>query len=92
MLASAVVCAASVTWAEEAAPAPESKAEEPVSNEVKLSPEQTKLVGIKTSEVKAGPLGIELVLNGEVTANQDKTVQVLSRTAGVVKRHKKEPG
>ncbi len=92
MLASAVVCAASVTWAEEAAPAPESKAEEPVSNEVKLSPEQTKLVGIKTSEVKAGPLGIELVLNGEVTANQDKTVQVLSRTAGVVNAIKKSLG
>lgn len=58
-------------------------------NEVKLTPEQIKLVGIKTAPVTEVPIAADLVLNAEVTANQDKTVQVLAKTSGVISSIKK---
>ena len=60
--------------------------------EVKLTPEQIKLVEIKTAIVKAAPVTVELILNAEVTANQDKTGQVLSKTSGVISSIKKHLG
>lgn len=58
-------------------------------NEVKLTPEQIKLVGIKTAPVTEVPIAVDLVLNAEVTANQDKTVQVLAKASGVISSIKK---
>lgn len=78
--------------AEEAAKPPETASKEAESNEVKLTPEQIKLVELKTAPVKAAPISVELVLNAEVTANQNKTVQVLAKTSGVISAIKKQLG
>lgn len=76
---------------EPATPAAESeKAAE--SNEVKLTPDQIKLVELKTATVKAAPISVDLILNAEVTANQDKTGQVLAKTSGVISSIKKHLG
>lgn len=55
------------------------------TDEVRLSPDQIKLIGLKTVVAKRVPIAIDLRLNGEVTANQDRIVQVLPRTPGIVR-------
>lgn len=80
------------TLAEEVAAPPAAAESRAESDEVKLTPEQIKLVDIKTAPVMAAPISVELVLNAEVTANQDKTLQVLAKTSGVISSIKKHLG
>ncbi|MBN8956971.1 MAG: efflux RND transporter periplasmic adaptor subunit, partial [Rhizobiales bacterium] len=54
-------------------------------NEIHLTPEQIKLIGLKTTIVQRTPVVIDLMLNGEVTPNQDRTVQILPRVPGIVR-------
>lgn len=54
-------------------------------NEIHLTPEQIKLIGLKTAIVQQTPIVIDLMLNGEVTPNQDRTVQILPRVPGIVR-------
>ena len=75
--------------AEEVATQTEVTGEAPQSSDVKLTPEQIKLVEIKTAPVKEDQIAVELVLNAEVTANQDKTIQILAKTSGVISSIKK---
>jgi cobalt-zinc-cadmium efflux system membrane fusion protein len=57
-------------------------------SEVKLTDSQMKLITLKVEAVKQGRIANDLVLNGEVTADQDRTVEVLPRTAGIVREVK----
>lgn len=82
-------CAAN---AEEPAKQSEAAEKQAEPAEVKLTPEQIKLVEIKTATVKAAPISVDLILNAEVTANQDKTVQVLAKASGAISAVKKHLG
>ena len=62
------------------------------AGEVRLTKEQSDLIELKTAAAKPGAVTVDLVLNGEVTANQDRTVTVLPRTAGVVREVPKRLG
>jgi cobalt-zinc-cadmium efflux system membrane fusion protein len=61
------------------------EAGEEAPQEVHLTAKQTKLIGLKTSIAEQAPVMVDLILNGEVTANQDRTIEVLPRTAGIVR-------
>lgn len=61
-------------------------------NEVRLTADQIKLIGLKTAVAKRMPLVIELFLNGEVSANLDRTAQILPRIPGVVREIPKTLG
>lgn len=54
-------------------------------NDVRLTAEQIKLIGLKTTVARRMPIEIGLMLNGEVTPNQDRTVQILPRVPGIVR-------
>lgn len=73
-------------------PASEKPQEQGEPSEVKLTEEQIKLIGLKTEVVEKRRVTVDLGLNGEVTANQDRTVQVLPRAAGVVREVSKTLG
>lgn len=60
--------------------------------EVKLSAAQAELIGLETAYAKKATLAREIWLNGEVTANQDRTLQVLPKAGGVVTEVKKVLG
>ncbi len=75
-----------------AAPAEPEQESEAEANEVRLTPGQVKLIGLKTALVEKKPLTVDLSLNGEVVANQDRTVQVLPRAAGIVREVTKTLG
>ncbi|MBY0558512.1 efflux RND transporter periplasmic adaptor subunit [Hyphomicrobium sp.] len=60
--------------------------------EVKLSAAQAELIGLETAYAKKTTLAREIWLNGEVTADQDRTLQVLPRAGGVVVEVKKALG
>lgn len=81
-----------IAQAEETAALPAASENASEANEVKLTPEQIKLVELKTAVVKAAPISVDLILNAEVTANQDKTGQVLAKTSGVISSIKKHLG
>lgn len=53
--------------------------------EIRLSESQVRLIELKTAQAQPGNLATDLMVNGEVVASQDRTVQVLPRTAGVVR-------
>ena len=59
---------------------------------VKLTAEQTKLVELKTATVKSAPISVDLIINAEVTANQDKIGQVLAKTSGAISSVQKHLG
>ncbi len=59
---------------------------------VKLSNEQAELIGLETAYAKKGQMAVELSLNGEVTADQDHTLQILPKAGGVVTEVKKTLG
>jgi membrane fusion protein, heavy metal efflux system len=59
--------------------------DEAATQEVRLTAKQAQLIGLKTSVAEETPVLVDLVLNGEVTANQDRTIEVLPRTAGIVR-------
>ena len=76
---------------------PESKGEtgaggERPTDEIRLTPNQIKLVGLKTAVARPTPIVVDIRLNGEVTANQDRTVQILPRTPGIVREVLKNLG
>lgn len=71
---------------------PATSGPEESQNEIRLTPEQIKLLGLKTEPAKRMPLVVELALNGEVSANLDRTAQVLPRTPGVVREIRKALG
>lgn len=81
-----------ISQADETAALPAASENASEANEVKLTPEQIKLVELKTAVVKAAPISVDLILNAEVTANQDKTGQVLAKTSGVISSIKKHLG
>ncbi|HVU22141.1 MAG TPA: efflux RND transporter periplasmic adaptor subunit [Rhizomicrobium sp.] len=60
--------------------------------EVKLSSSQINLVGLKTAVAEEKVLSTEISLNGEVTPDQDKTLQILPKAAGVVVEVRKALG
>lgn len=83
-MALAAALAASV-----AAPAFAAPAEETAKpGEVRLTESQMKLIELKVEAAKPGTVANDLVLNAEVTANQDRTVEVLPRAAGIVREVK----
>lgn len=59
---------------------------------VRLSTAQADLIGLETAIAKKGELAVDLWLNGEVTADQDRTLQVLPKAGGVVAEVKKSLG
>lgn len=76
---------------------PESKGEastgaERPTDEIRLTPNQIKLVGLKTAVARPTPIVVDSRLNGEVIANQDRTVQILPRTPGIVREVLKNLG
>ncbi|MBS0639855.1 MAG: efflux RND transporter periplasmic adaptor subunit [Proteobacteria bacterium] len=58
---------------------------DPPANEVRLTESQTKLIQLAVAVPKSGRLAEPLVLNGEVTPNQDRTITVLPRAPGIVR-------
>jgi cobalt-zinc-cadmium efflux system membrane fusion protein len=74
-----------------AAGAQDEAAEGP-ADEIRLTTAQAKLIGIETSVAKKSPIAIELWLNGEVTPDQDRTLQILPKAGGVVSETKKTLG
>lgn len=57
-------------------------------DEVRLTESQIKLIDLQVEAAKPGVVANDLVLNGEVTADQDRTVDVLPRAAGIVREVK----
>ena len=62
------------------------------TQDVRLSAKQVQLIGLKTSVAEETPVVVDLVLNGEVRANQDRTIEVLPQTAGIVREVMKNLG
>ena len=54
--------------------------------EVRLTESQMKLIDLRVGAAEPGRVASDLVLNGEVTADQDRTVEVLPRAAGIVRQ------
>ena len=69
-------------------PAAATAEEEKPAGEVKLTASQITLIDLKVGAAEPGTVANDLVLNGEVTADQDRTVEVLPRAAGVVREVK----
>lgn len=53
--------------------------------EVRLTQRQMKLIDLRVATAEPGRVAKDLVLNGEVTADQDRTVEILPRAAGIVR-------
>lgn len=62
------------------------------AGEVRLTANQINLIGLKTAIVEQKPVTTDLLLNAEIAPNQDRIVQVLPKTAGVVRELKKDLG
>lgn len=60
--------------------------------EVKLSSAQIDLIGLKTAVAEHKVLTKEISLNGEVTPDQDKTLQILPKAGGVIVEVRKSLG
>ncbi len=52
---------------------------------VKLSQEQRTLIELKVEPARPGRVSAAIVLNGEITADQERSVSVASRVAGIVR-------
>lgn len=62
------------------------RAEEPAAPaEVRLSENQIKLIELHTAPVAPGKITRDLALNGEVTPDQDRTIDVVPRISGYVR-------
>jgi len=66
--------------------------EQPAGQEVKLTSKQITLIGLKTAVASEGVLTRDLWLNGEVTADQDRTLQIMPKAGGVIVELKKTLG
>lgn len=60
--------------------------------EVRLTDSQIKLIELATEPAKPGSVSPELLLNGEVTAAQDRMVEILPRAAGIVREVPRQLG
>ena len=60
--------------------------------EINLTVEQQKLIDLKTEFVSRGTVSVDLVLNGEVSANQDRTVIVMPKAPGLIREVGKRLG
>lgn len=66
------------------APARAEERQQP-AGEVKLTAEQRKLIDLKVEPARPGRVTADIVLNGEITADQERTVAVAARVAGIVR-------
>lgn len=66
--------------------------EKTADDAVRITDSQADLIGLETALAKESRIAIEVWLNGEVTANQDRTLQVLPKASGVVVEIKKTLG
>jgi cobalt-zinc-cadmium efflux system membrane fusion protein len=66
--------------------------EQPAPAEVRLTESQIKLIELRTATVVAGKIAGDLVLNGEVTPDQDRTIDVLARVSGHVREVPRQLG
>jgi cobalt-zinc-cadmium efflux system membrane fusion protein len=62
------------------------------SDEVRLTESQVKLIDLQTAVAEPGKVGTDLVVNGEITADQNRTLDVLPRAAGTVREVKGQLG
>lgn len=56
--------------------------------EVRLTESQMKLIDLKIEIAQPGRVGNDLMLNGEVAADRDRTAEILPRAAGIVREVK----
>ncbi|WP_290995457.1 efflux RND transporter periplasmic adaptor subunit [Hyphomicrobium sp.] len=66
--------------------------EQPAGQDVKLTSKQIELIGLKTAVASEGVLTRDIWLNGEVTADQDRTLQIMPKAGGVIVELKKTLG
>lgn len=66
--------------------------EKAADDAVRITDSQADLIGLETALAKENRIAVEVWLNGEVTANQDRTLQVLPKAGGVVVEIKKTLG
>ena len=59
---------------------------------VRLTDNQIKLIGLKTTVVQRGKITNDIVLNGEVTPDQDRTIDVVARIGGQVREVPRQLG
>ena len=92
MIATFRLLAALASLAASLAPVP-LRAEEPVAPaEVRLTESQIKLIELRTAVVAPGRIRGDLVLNGEVTPDQDRTIDVVPRISGYVREVPRQLG
>lgn len=60
--------------------------------EIRLTPNQMKLIDLQTVAVARARLASEITLNGEVTPDQDRTIEVVSRVGGYVREVPRQLG
>lgn len=70
----------------------EERPEKAADDAIRITDSQAELIGLETTLAKESRIAIEVWLNGEVTANQDRTLQVLPKAGGVVVEIKKTLG
>lgn len=58
------------------------------AGEVRLTESQMKLIELATQRVETGAVSPKLELNGEITPNQDRVVEILPRAPGIVREVK----
>ena len=69
------------------------RAEEPAAPaEVRLTENQIKLIELRTAVVAPGKIAKDLVLNGEITPDQDRTIDVVPRISGYVREVPRQLG
>ena len=69
------------------------RAEEPAAPaEVRLTENQIKLIELRTAVVAPGKITRDLALNGEVTPDQDRTIDVVPRISGYVREVPRQLG
>lgn len=54
--------------------------------ELRLTPEQIRLAGIETAPAKTGELPVEISLNGEVTLDRDRVVEIVPQVPGIARQ------
>lgn len=71
---------------------PQLRAKEDDAAGVRLTDNQIKLIGLQTTVVERGKITNDIVLNGEVTPDQDRTIDVVARVGGQVREVPRQLG
>lgn len=71
---------------------PQLRAKEDDAAGVHLTENQIKLIGLQTTVVERGKITNDIVLNGEVTPDQDRTIDVVARVGGQVREVPRQLG